>query len=145
MRESIFLAAAAALIITPAWATTPKISGKYVVNYNEICQQNDPDIQFASQGQTNTETLLANFNSTSGTVKLSGSVTYGPLVGSYVALATTPMSENTTYSNTATTVTIGSTTFNVLYGPLKNGIAQSAVFSGVSSGLCAASATAIHQ
>lgn len=145
MRKTILVAAGSALFITPAWAATPVILGKYIVNYNEICQANDPDIQFAGQGQTNTETLLANFDSSSGTVKITGTVMYGPLIGSYVALASTTTSQSTTYSNTATTITIGTTTFTVLYGPLKKGVAQSAVFSGVSSGLCAASATAMRQ
>jgi len=145
MRKVILLAAAAALFAAPALATTPVISGKYIVNYNEICQQNDAHIQFAGQGQTNAETLLANFDTANATVKLTGSVTYAPLVGNYIAPATTTVSQSLAYSNTATTVTIGSTTFNALYGPLKNGVAQSAVFSGISSGLCSASATAIKQ
>jgi len=55
------------------------------------------------------------------------------------------VSENTTFSNTATTVTIGTTTFNVLYGVVKKSVAQSAVLTGIDSAGCADSLVAIHQ
>ena len=125
--------------------TVPTLSGKYATNYNEICQQNNPNIPVQGAGATYTEALVANFNATGGTVALKGTEIYGPLVGSYVALTQSPFSESTTFSNTATTVTIGTTTLNVVYGTVKNGVAQSAVLSGIDSAGCADSAVAIRQ
>jgi len=147
MKFTIWAAATAAVLL-PAHTfagTVPTLSGKYATSYNEICQQNNPNIPVQGTGATYTEAVVADFNATAGTVTLKGSEIYGPLVGGYVALTQSPLSESTTFSNTATTVTIGTTTYNVVYGPVKKGVAQSAVLTGIDSAGCAASGVAIRQ
>jgi hypothetical protein len=139
-------ALASSLIFAPALAgSVPTISGKYATAYNEICQANNPSNPTPGVGETYSQTVIASFDSKAGTVKITGTSVTGPLIGNYVALSQSPISESGPYSNTATTLSIGGATFNIAYGPVKNGIAQTAVFGGISSGGCAATAVAIRQ
>jgi hypothetical protein len=147
LKPAIAASAAALLLAMPASAAVPKLSGNYMVDYNEICQANTNNGS-ATSGETHSEALTVNFDPTSGTATLSGFDVNGALVvsgGVTAGYATTPMSGSGPYSNTKTTITLGGATFNIFYGPSKKGIVQSAVFNGISSGNCAASATAIHQ
>jgi len=60
---------------------------------------------------------LASFNSTTGKLKLVGSVASGdPMV-------LNPLKQTLSYSNSLTTVTLGETVYQVVYGKLDNGVA----------------------
>ncbi len=150
MQNRIILAALASVALASAsHAAVPQISGKYATNYSEICQQNNPNIPVKGVGATYNQILVANFDPSTGTVTLTGTAVYGPLTGNYTALTQSSVSQSGTYSNTANTLTMtlsGQTaTFNVAYGPVKKGVAQSAVFGGIDFAGCAASGTAIRQ
>ena len=150
MRHHILSGLAVTLFATSAIAgTVPILSGKYATSYNEICQQNNPNIPVEGAGATYTQILVANFNPSKGTVALNGTSVYGPLVGTYTALTQTSMSGSGTYSNTATTLTVTfsgqSATYSIAYGPVSKGIAQSAVFGGIDQSGCAVSAVGIRQ
>jgi hypothetical protein len=149
MRRTLALcgAMAALFICGPAMAqSVPVLSGKYATTYNEICQAGTDAANY-STGATYNQILVAAFNSATNTVTLTGSSVYGPLVvnGARAKLAQATVNKSYPYSNTATTITIGKDTFNALYGPLILGQPQWAVFGGISSGGCSASAVAIRQ
>lgn len=135
------------LICRPVMAqSVPVLSGKYATTYNEICQAGTNTNY--SAGATYNQILVADFDSVTRTVKVTGTSVYGALVavsGAPARLKQTPINTSYPYSNTATTITIGSHTFNALYGPLMLGMPQWAIFGGISSGGCSASAVAIRQ
>ncbi|MGD0192255.1 MAG: hypothetical protein ABSD74_16055 [Rhizomicrobium sp.] len=147
--KSACVAATALLILAqPTLAgSVPKISGKYALGFTETCQA----VQTGSAtGFINNFLVIANFDSTKGTVQLTGTLTAGGLVvwdGALSGLNQSPVSSTVNYSNTATTFTVDGTTYNVAYGPLKKGVAQSAVYSGIGPDGpgCLESGTAILQ
>lgn len=141
-------ATAALLVCGPAMAqTVPVLSGKYAATYNEICQAGTNTTNY-SAGATYNQILVADFDNAKKTVKLTGTSVSGPLVvtnGAPAGLTQSPINTSYSYSNSATTITIGRDTFNALYGPLILGTPQWAVFGGITSGGCSASAVAIRQ
>ncbi len=141
-------AAAVAFVCGPVMAqTVPVLSGKYATTYNEICQAGT-NAANSSAGATYNQILVADFDNAKKTVTLTGTSVNGPLVvgnGAPEKLTQTSINTSRPYSNTATTITIGSDTFNALYGPLILGMPQWAVFGGISSAGCSASAVAIRQ
>ena len=148
MQWKLLLCAAAAVlsISRPVVAqTVPVLSGKYATTYNEICQANTTNY---SAGATYNQILVADFDNATKTVRVTGTSVNGALVvvdGAPTRLTQTSINTSYPYSNTATTITIGGNTFNALYGPLVLGMPQWAVFGGISSGGCSASAVAIRQ
>ena len=142
--EELLSGMLAALVISgPVMAqTVPVLSGKYATTYNEICQAGTNATNY-SAGATYTQILVADFDNATKTVKLTGTSVSGALVvmnGAPGKLIQTSINTSDPYSNTATTITIGSNTFNALYGPLILGMPQWAVFGGISNGGCSASA-----
>jgi hypothetical protein len=140
--------ATAVLICEPVMAqTVPVLSGKYATTYNEICQAGTNTTKY-SAGSTSNQILVADFDNAAKTVKVTGTSAYGPLVvvnGAPTGLTQTSINTSYPYSNTAATITIGSHTFNALYGPLFSGMPQWLIFGGVSTSGCSASAVAIRQ
>jgi hypothetical protein len=126
-------------------AQIPAMSGSYATTYNEICQANNPSLNNPGAGETYTEILIADFDTGTSTVTLTGQSIIGPIVGSYVPLAQKNISATVNYTNTASTLTIKGTSYSVVYGPVHHGMAQSAVFGGITNTGCAASATMIKQ
>ena len=128
-------------------SATPKISGAYAVSYNEICQAGNPSNPTRGVGETYSQILVAAFDAKTKTVTFKGTSVNGPLTGPNVAPSRAAVDvASTAYSNTATTITIGKTTYDIVYGPVNaDGVATSAAFGGVSDGGCAASATALLQ
>lgn len=140
-------AAAALFICRPVLAqTVPVLSGKYATTYNEICQA-VTNTASPSAGAIYNQILVADFDTATKTVKVTGTSVNGALVVVNGAKGFTQTSINTSYpfSNTATTITIGHDTFNALYGPLALGMPQWAVFGGIVGDGCSASAVAIRQ
>jgi len=141
-------AAAGLFVCGPVMAqSVPVLSGKYATTYNEICQAGTNATKY-SAGSTYNQILVADFDKAAKTVKLTGTSVSGALVvanGAPAKLTQTSINTSYSYSNTATTITIGSDTFNALYGPLILGMPQWAMFGGISSGGCSASAVAIRQ
>jgi hypothetical protein len=141
-------AAAVPLICGSVMAqTVPLLSGKYATTYNEICQAGT-NITKDAAGATYNQILVVDFNYATKTVGITGISIYGALVvvnGAPGTLTQTSINASYPYSNTATTITIGSNSFNALYGPLILGMPQWAVFGGITSGGCSASAVAIRQ
>ncbi len=149
MLKPIFVTAATySLMLAPASAANvPALSGSYATSLNEVCQANLNNNE-VNTGETHSETAIVIFNSNTGTVMLNGTDTSGALVvmgGTPVGYSQSPISGSGAYTNTATTVTLAGQTFNVAYGPVKKGIAQSLTFSGIAAGNCALSGTSIRQ
>jgi len=144
----LFGAAAVLFICGPVMAQpVPVLSGKYATTYNEICQAGTNTTSH-SAGATYNQILVADFSKATKTVSLIGTSVSGSLVvvnGAPAGLTQTSINTSYPYSNTATTITIGSDTFKALYGPLILGMPQWLVFSGISSRGCSASAVAIRQ
>ena len=143
----LFGAAAVLFVCGPVMAQpVPLLSGKYATTYNEICQAGTNTTNY-STGATYNQILVVDFNKATKTVSLTGTSVYGPLVvnGAPTKLTQTSINTSYPYSNTATTITIGSDTFNALYGPLILAMPQWVVFGGISSRGCSASAVAIRQ
>ena len=155
MKTVLVCAAAAALLAgAPASATTV-ISGKYVVTVTKFCQMVDTYHFSSAQnignyldgidtGGSNYKQSLyaASFSPTKGNVTVSGFDNGGDVeifqfTGSISgtqgqALAQTPNSGKSAYSNTDTTLTISGQVFNAVYGQVnKNGIAGYVAFQGV--------------
>jgi hypothetical protein len=146
----------AVLFCAPASAQT--ISGKYIVTIDKLCQLtgtynfstaglgNNYVNQIDSSGSSFVQSMyLATFSPSKGSVSVVGFDEGGDLeifkmTGSVNAtlgntIAQAPSSSKTAYSNTATTFTIGSLTFNAMYGQLdKKGIAHYVAFQGVFAG-----------
>ncbi len=141
------LGAAVLFVYAPAVAQplpVPVLSGKYATTFNEICQAgtNYP------AGAIYNQILVVDFNKDTKTVSLTGASVSGPLTaanGAPAKLTQTSVNTSFSYSDTATTITIGSDTFNALYGPLIMGMPQWIVFGGINHGGCSASAVAIRQ
>lgn len=150
MQWKLLLSGAAALLCVcgPVMAqSVPVLSGKYATTYNEICQAGTNTTN-GSAGATYNQILVADFDNAKKAVRLTGTSVYGALVvtnGAPAGLTQTSIDTRHPYSNTATTITIGSDTFNVQYGPLFLGMPQWAIFGGITSGGCSASAVMIRQ
>lgn len=142
---AILAAAALALLAAPAGATVPALSGKYAVADVSICQA----VQSGSNpGLLGSLIETTHFDPSTGMVKITGAAIFGYLVvwsGGTTGYQTQAISQTKTYSNTANTLTIGSTTYNIIYGHVKKGIAQSAAVNGIDSNGCVATVTAIHE
>jgi hypothetical protein len=92
--------------------------------------------------------LVGDFDGAIMTVRLTGTSVSGALIAANGAPAKptqTAIDTTYTYSNTATTITVGSDTFPALYGPLVLGMPQWAMFAGITHDGCSASAVAIRQ
>ena len=87
----------------------PAITGDYVLTDTQVCSSNNFGPVLIS--------ALASFNSTTGKAKLVGSIASG----SPMVLA--PLKQTLSYSNSQTTVTLGETVYQVIYGKLDNGTA----------------------
>lgn len=127
--------------------SVPVLSGKYATTYNELCQAGTTATDHSAGGTYN-QILVADFDAAKKSVRLTGTSVYGALVvvnGAAAKLTQTSVDTTHPYSNTVTTISIGNDTFNVLYGPLTLGMPQWAIFGGISSGGCSASAVAIRQ
>lgn len=149
MAKIIFLATAAlALSLSAAFGgPLPLLSGEYVVNYNEVCQANSNN---SDPGKISAQTLGGNFDSKSHTVSFVGNSVDGALVvwnNGTSGLSQSAVSVTWPYSNDGNTIKINGVVYNAFYGPTKsrNGLVYSAVFSGISSPGCAASATMIRR
>ena len=129
-----------------SWAAVPKISGNYALNFTEMCQA----VEGGTTGFINNYLVVGDFNDTNMTVQITGTKTAGALVvwnGGTAGLVQSPDSGSTSYSNTATTITVDGTIYNVVYGPSKKGVAQSAQWSGIGpdGAGCLETGTAIIQ
>ena len=93
-------------IKTPA---VPTLKGGYVLTDMQVCT--------SGKGQSSQITALATFNTTSGMLKLDGYIATGD------PLTLTRLKQTLSYSNSATTVTLGDTVYQVVYGTLEKGIA----------------------
>jgi len=128
---------------------SPTLSGSYIVAYTQICQGY---LGGSSNGSVETMSVTATFTPSTKKVKLVGKSTSGDLLvpKGFVGdvLFTNAVSTTYSYSNTATTLTINGTVYDIVYGPSSQQITQSFVFSGPDlphGGSCAVSATATHQ
>jgi len=110
----------------------PVISGKYAQSAFLICPN----------GEIVSAALLSHFESATATEIITGIETTQILGVSGSSQSTTNFT--TSYSNTATTFTFGANVFNVVYGPVVNGIAESFVFNGI-VGPCTEFGTEIRQ
>ena len=150
MQWKLLLSGAAAVlfICRPVLAqTVPVLSGKYATTYNETCQA-VANTTNPSAGAIYNQILVADFDHSTKTVKVTGTSVNGALVvvnGASKGLTQTSINTSYPFSNTATTITIGRDTFNALYCPLTMGMPQWAVFGGIVSDGCSASAVAIRQ
>ena len=88
----------------------PLIKGDYVLTDTQLC---------TSKGMNSQITGLASFDSTTGKIKLTGYIASGDPV------TLDHLKQTLSYSNSATTVTLGDTVYQATYGKLANGIATS--------------------
>jgi len=125
-----------------ASAAVPLISGNYAYSNSEICQAPSP----AGGGAIRSAWEVADFDHATGKVQFTGDGISGALVvpSGPGGLTESHLSGPVSYSNTATTITVGAQTFNVVYGPVANGVVQSFVYGGI-VGTCALSVTMIRQ
>jgi hypothetical protein len=110
-------ALAACLFVAPAMAQSfqvetpavPILKGAYVLTDMQLC--------ISGKGQSSQITGRATFDPTSGTLKLDGYIATGD------PLLLNPLKQRLSYSNSATTITLGDTVYQVTYGKLDKGIA----------------------
>jgi len=91
---------------TPA---IPILKGGYVLTDVQIC--------VSGKGQSSQITGRASFDPASGTLKLNGYIATGD------PLTLNHLRQSLSYSNSASTVTLGDTVYQVTYGKLEKGIA----------------------
>jgi hypothetical protein len=142
----------------PIAASVPAISGKYLLTYIETCQATvsttkDPStgdvgsLNTVEPGQITHDTGLATVSSHSLTTagfEDKGSLLIVKGISGQTPMAESSWNQNVTFSNTASTVTIGGGQFHAWFSPA-SGAAQSIIFSGLSSKGCAATGTMIKQ
>jgi hypothetical protein len=87
----------------------PALKGGYVLTDVQLC--------ISGKGVSSQITGLASFDPTSGTLKLNGYIATGD------PLTLNHLKQTLSYSNSATTVTLGDTVYQVTYGKLEKGIA----------------------
>jgi len=154
--SGLFAGAACAGIACCSATAAPIFSGTYVLTVQEVCPsvvtytRNGngmvTSITNPGSGDANTNLLTLTFTPgagtpNAGTVKGAGyqAETGGLLQLPNVALQPDlkPLSVSTTYSNTATTLTVAGTGAiappNVIYGTVKSGVVQTASFIGLTS------------
>jgi hypothetical protein len=152
MHRTIFVAAVAAIVFgtTSAALPAPILSGSYIITSRHHCQEvlvvdinksglvDSVNLGPGSNGDTQL-LLTATFTPKKGKLAFTGFVDDGSnfllqLTGSQQAtqgevLSEQPNNGSTTYSNTATTLTIGSSVYNAMYGQVDdNGIAHAIAF-----------------
>jgi hypothetical protein len=164
MRKSvILLGACTGLVAFAAQAQVPQLSGSYALILDQTCQatiavtQNPTGGDLTSVFPNNNGSIekligTATFNVSAGTVTINdisdtGSQTIWQeptgTVGSAMAEASGSLSGP--YSNTATTLTIGSKVLNVVYGNIVNGVANYLTLLALKPPNCTMSGTAQHQ
>lgn len=117
----ISLAAAATLAVSvPAMAAVPTLSGAYVYTSIESCYNNSWSVAHT--------TGTATFTPSTGTATISGYHAGG------TPPTLTPVSGTISYSNTATTITLNGTTYEVSYGKATKGVATHLAFIAVVPG-----------
>ncbi|HEY5046580.1 MAG TPA: hypothetical protein VII49_00985 [Rhizomicrobium sp.] len=146
MLKSVFVVATTlTLWAMPTWAATvPTISGKYISTFNAICQAVDSN----QDGLIDNGAEVTNFDSSTAMLHTTGYGIDGSLVvwpGGTAGLTQFKLSQTAPYSNTATTLTIDGIVYNVVYGTVKNGIAQSLAISGIGPNGCATAIAAFRQ
>jgi len=130
--RTILLTGAAVLLAQSAMAKTPEISGDYYFNMSEFCQ---PVIDPWPGGSTllynglhSATTAVADFDSSTGKVSATGDTISGDqMVTNSTAgnVTATSYSLSGAYSNTATTLTIGTATYTIDYKTVVKGLARS--------------------
>lgn len=87
----------------------PQIDGNYVLTDIEVC----------NPGKTGPViiTALASFNSTTGKLKLAGTVASGD------PMTLNALKQSLSYSNSSSSVTLGDTVYQAIYGKLDKGVA----------------------
>jgi hypothetical protein len=142
----------------PTAATSaPKLSGVYLMQFTSFCQGtlsvtqdgNTKQISVTFNGlDTSQHAGTGNFNSTAGTVAISGWKVSGvPLKvnGGGDTLASAPVSQSAPFSVTSNSVTIGGVAYNAAIGKVTGGIIQSFTFVGLEPDNCSTSGVGIHQ
>ena len=138
-----------ALMATPAVAKPVfgKLDGKYATSYNLTCQavQNGSD-----PGLTAPSAYITNFHSDIGKASFAIARVSGGLAiwrGGTQGMTHQNIPGTIVYSNAATTATFDGVVYDAVYGPVKNGIAESALLSGIAYNVgegCAASIVLIR-
>jgi hypothetical protein len=138
--HSLLLAGAFVMGAASADATTPTLSGKYILSITDVCGlaahpwPNGVATQF--DGSFDPTIIVASFNSAKGRISASGANAGAQLIvpnstgGSAFASS---FAQHMDYSNTATTLTVGKQQYAVVYGDTKEGIAQHFEFAGTST------------
>lgn len=104
------------MLLAPAAAAVPTLSGDYALEVTVICQSTT-----TFPGQVLTKLADANYNPATGMVTVNGWETSGSLnvlSGGTVGMTTTTISYTSPYSNDATTLTAAGVTWNIEYGPV---------------------------
>ena len=117
--------------VGPAYAATPVISGKYIFRQTTICQ---PFTGQSSRAEHDMGT--ATFNPSTHQVLLNGFAVFGPTFEKTPAPKRVVLNKTFAYSNTASTFTLGTDTYDALYGRLTRGKANEVYFQAVSDGHC---------
>ena len=168
-RVLVLVAVVCLLPVSAIASGPPKLSGNYAFSLNQYCQVAvgtdtfnnivvrtgtvDADGDFSDgttslasvfdktvdDGKISLTTAKATFNSTSGTVVMSGLSDKGSVLlvqglsDPSENLAEVPSGGTLNFSNTASTLTINGLTWNVAYGNIVSGIAHYVTFTGIDS------------
>lgn len=145
LKSTLLAVAAVMLLAVPVRASVPALSGNYALAVTGICQ----GVQSGSNpGFLGSLIETDNFDPSTGMVQITGSGISGGLVvwtGGTAGYQTQTISKTHSYSNTATTLTINGIAYNIIYGHVKNGVAQSAVVNGIDGNGCVDTATFTHE
>jgi hypothetical protein len=125
--------------VCPASAS-PTISGSYIFRQTIICQ---PFTGEASRAEHDMGRAV--FNASSHQVAIKGFAVFGPVAEKSPRPTHEPVNKTFSYSNTASTFTIGKDTYNVLYAKLTNGKAGEFYFQAVTNGHCVVQGSAVQQ
>jgi hypothetical protein len=132
---SVALVAVGALAAEPPG---PELSGNYTVNGTVFCQ---PGTTGAKSGAYDVTVGLVTFYPTVGDVALRQTQVLGSVVDTTLPFSVLNKTYDYTYSNTATTVTLNNTPYNVIYSEVEGGIAGAVSGVAVDSNGCARSFT----
>jgi len=135
---SALMGSATATTVMAATPPPPNLYGTYTVTGTVFCQ---PGVAAGSGGAYDVNVGTIQFNSGAGVIAMQQTQVLGSVKTAALPFSVINKSYDYTFSNTATTITLNNTIYNVVYSNIQNGIPGTMLGVGVDANGCARSFT----
>jgi hypothetical protein len=132
------MGSATATTVMAATPPPPNLYGTYTVTGTVFCQ---PGVAAGSGGAYDVNVGTIQFNSGAGVIAMQQTQVLGSIKTAALPFSVINKSYDYTFSNTATTITLNNTIYNVVYSNIQNGIPGTMLGVGVDANGCARSFT----